>query len=431
MKAEGAKIVDFDETRSYTRHAFNAARGDSALMPGHPRAALAALALLALAVRASDALAQAPGVTETEIVIGLTAPMSGPAAIYGNLALAKEAWARHVNDQGGVNGRKLKVMLKDDGFHPARAVANLREMKDSAFLAIGLAGSATVNAAKDEIAEARLPLVNAYASPQPWARQPRDKLKYVFIVYPDYADEADYLVTYAVTKLGTQKLGVFHQSDDWGKGVMEGVGRAMKALGGRATLAAAIPYDVSDRELSGHALRLKESGADTLFLAALNTHSANLVREMAKIGYRPRLVGSFTVGDHQVMYRLLGDLWEGAYYCVIGAAAGDPDTKPILDILIKNEPRLEGREGTALTGATTMILAVEGLRRAGRNLTRDGFVEAMEGLKGFTVLGLSAPVTFGPYHHHGLNAVRLMRAVKAADLSYVEVAPYQIFRPLF
>jgi ABC-type branched-subunit amino acid transport system substrate-binding protein len=400
-------------------------------MPRRARAALVALALVTVTVRPLPAQSQVPGVTETEIVIGLTAPMSGPAAIYGNLALAKEAWARHVNEQGGVHGRKLKVMLKDDGFHPARAVANLREMKDSAFLTVGLVGSATVSAAKDEIAEARLPLVNAYASPQPWARQPRDKLKYVFIAYPDYADEADYLVTYAVSKLGAQKLGVFYQGDDWGKGVMDGVARAMKTLGPKVALAAAVPYDVADRELAAQALRLKESGADTLLLAALNTHSANLVREMAKIGYRPRLVGSFTVGDHQVMYRLLGDLWEGAYYCVIGAVAGDPEARPVLDVLIRQEPRLEGREGTALTGATNMILAIEGLRRAGRNLTRDGFVEAMEGIKGFTVLGLSAPITFGPNHHHGLNAVRLMRAVKASDLSYVQVAPYQVFRPLF
>lgn len=391
---------------------------------------LAAALLVALPAVAT-AQGRVPGVTDTEIVIGLTAPMSGPAAIYGNLALAKEAWARYVNDSGGVHGRKLKVVLKDDGFNPARAVANLKEMRDSVFLTAGLVGSAVANAARDEIAEARLPLVNAYASPQIWARQPRDKLKYVFIDYPDYADEADYLVTYSVTRLGAQRLAVFYQNDDWGKEVMEGVGRAMKTLGGKASLTVAIPYEVSDRELGRQALKLRESGADTLFLAALNSHSANLVREMAKVGYRPRLVGSFTIGDYQVMYRLLGELWEGAYYAVIGAVPGDPETKVILDILMKYEPKLQGREATALTGAVNMIIAVEGLKKAGRSLTRDGFVEAMESIKGFTVLGLSAPVTFGFNHHHGLNAVRLMRAQKAADLSYVQVAPYQVFKPLF
>ena len=390
-----------------------------------------AAALLAALPTVATAQGRVPGVTDTEIVIGLTAPMSGPAAIYGNLALAKEAWARYVNDSGGVHGRKLKVLLKDDGFNPARAVANLKEMKDSVFLTAGLVGSAVANAARDEIAEARLPLVNAYASPQIWARQPRDKLKYVFISYPDYADEADYLVTFSVTRLGAQRLAVFYQNDDWGKEVMEGVGRAMKTLGGKASVAAAVPYEVSDRELGRQALKFRESGADTLFLAALNTHSANLVREMAKVGYRPRLVGSFTIGDYQVMYRLLGELWEGAYYAVIGAVPGDPETKVILDILMKYEPKLQGREATALTGAVNMIIVVEGLKKAGRSLTRDGFVEAMESIKGFTVLGLSAPVTFGFNHHHGLNTVRLMRAQKAADLSYVQLAPYQVFKPLF
>ncbi len=390
-----------------------------------------AAALLAALPTVATAQGRVPGVTDTEIVIGLTAPMSGPAAIYGNLALAKEAWARYVNDSGGVHGRKLKVLLKDDGFNPARAVANLKEMKDSVFLTTGLVGSAVANAARDEIAEARLPLVNAYASPQIWARQPRDKLKYVFISYPDYADEADYLVTFSVTRLGAQRLAVFYQNDDWGKEVMEGVGRAMKTLGGKASVAAAVPYEVSDRELGRQALKFRESGADTLFLAALNTHSANLVREMAKVGYRPRLVGSFTIGDYQVMYRLLGELWEGAYFAVIGAVPGDPETKVILDILMKYEPKLQGREATALTGAVNMIIVVEGLKKAGRSLTRDGFVEAMESIKGFTVLGLSAPVTFGFNHHHGLNAVRLMRAQKAADLSYVQLAPYQVFKPLF
>jgi ABC-type branched-subunit amino acid transport system substrate-binding protein len=391
------------------------------------------LALVAVTVPVGPLAAQptVPGVTDTEIVIGLTAPMSGPAAIYGNLAVAKQAWARYVNDLGGVHGRKLKVVLKDDGFNPGRALANLKEMKDSVFLTLGLVGSAVVNVARDEIAEARLPLVNAYASPQLWERQPRDKLKYVFINYPDYGDEAAYLVTYSATSLGAQKLAVFYQNDDWGKRVMEGVNRAMSTLGAKATLVAAVPYEVSDREFGAQALKLKDSGADTLFLAALNTHSASLVREMAKVGYRPRLVGSFSVGDHQAMYRLLGELWEGAYYSVIGAVPGDPEAKAVLDILMKYEPRLQGREGTALPGASNMIIAVEGLKRAGRELTRDGFVEAMESIRSFTALGISAPVTYGPNHHHGLNAVRLMRAQKAADLSTVQIAPYQFFRPLF
>ena len=89
-----------------------------------------AIALLAVAFAAGPAQAQgrAPGVTDTEITIGLTTPLSGPAAAWGNTAVAMEAWARYLDDQGGINGRKIKVELKDDGYNPGRAVANLKEM---------------------------------------------------------------------------------------------------------------------------------------------------------------------------------------------------------------------------------------------------------------------------------------------------------------
>jgi ABC-type branched-subunit amino acid transport system substrate-binding protein len=154
---------------------------------------------------------------------------------------------------------------------------------------------------------------------------------------------------------------------------------------------------------------------------------------MAKAGYRPKLLASFPLGDYLIMYRLLGELWEGAHFTVLSGAAvaGDPAGKKVLDILTKQEPKLVGKENTALAGAAAMILAMEGLNRAGKNLTRDSYVEAMEGMKGFTAQGLTPPITFGPNRRHGLNALRLLKAVKAADNSYVEVVPPQVFQPHF
>jgi branched-chain amino acid transport system substrate-binding protein len=372
-----------------------------------------------------------PGVTDTEVAIGVTGPLSGPAALYGNLGLAMDAWARYVNDQGGIHGRKLRVVRMDDAFNPGRAVANLRELKDQTFLNLGMVGSAIANAAKDDMADWKFPVVFSYVNVQIWARQPREKLRYVFVAYPDYADETDFLVRYAAEHLGAKKIAAFYQNDEWGKGAMEGVSRALRALGGKAALAAAVSYEVPDRELGTQALKLKESGADTLILACLNTHAANLVKEMAKVGYRPRLMGSFTIGDHVIMYRLLGELWEGAYFNVLGATVGEPETKPLLDVLLKYEPKLAGKEGTALAGASGMILAAEGMKRAGRSLTRESFVEGMEQIKDFTIMGTSGPITFGPSRRHGLNAVRLMRARKAAEGSYEQILGYQVFKPLF
>jgi len=182
-----------------------------------------------------------------------------------------------------------------------------------------------------------------------------------------------------------------------------------------------------------HALKLKDSGADTVILYSTITHGANVVKEMAKVGYRPKIVSSFPLGDYSIMYRLLGELWEGAHFNALNAAAvaGDPAAKPILEILTKYEPKLVGRENTALAGATAIILAVEGLKKAGRNVTRESYVEAMEQIKSFDSMGLTPAMTFGPGRRHGLNAVRMLRALKAADNSYVEVVPTQIFQPHF
>ena len=389
---------------------------------------------LALAVT-SPALGQskAPGVTDTEVVVGLSMPLSGVAAAWSNTGVAMEAWAKHLNEQGGVHGRKVKVLMKDDGYNPGRAVANIQEMQNDVFMNVGMLGSAILNAAKDKVAEAKLLTINPFGNPAIWAKQPKDKLRYVFVNYTDYHDEGDFLVNFAATKLDAKKIAVFHQNDEYGKGGLEGVNRGLKGLGGKATLATAVSYELTDRELGTHALKLKDSGADTVILYPTITHGANVIKEMAKAGYRPKLLASFPLGDYLIMYRLLGELWEGAHFTVLSGAAvaGDPAGKKVLDILTKQEPKLVGKENTALAGAAAMILAMEGLNRAGKNLTRDSYVEAMEGMKGFTAQGLTPPITFGPNRRHGLNALRLLKAVKAADNSYVEVVPPQVFQPHF
>jgi branched-chain amino acid transport system substrate-binding protein len=376
------------------------------------------------------AQAKAPGVTDSEIVIGLTTPLSGPAAAWGTTALAAEAWAKHVNEQGGVHGRKLRTVLKDDGYNPGKAVANVNDFKDSVFALVGLLGTAILNANKDTVAEAKLPTVWPYGNPQVFAKQPREKVRTVFMVYPDYVDEGEFLVQQAAKLEGAKKVAVFFQNDDYGKGGLDGVKKGAKGLGG-VSVVAEVPYEVADRELGTHALKAKDSGADTLILYCTVTHGANLIKEMAKVGYRPKIFASFPLGDRHTMFRVLGDLWEGAYYNVTGAVPGEPEADRVIEILLKQDPKLKGRESFALAGATAMIATVEGLQRAGRNLTRDGFVEAMESIRDWAPEKLTAAVSWGPNRRHGLNAVRLMRAKKAADASYDKITDYQLFPPHF
>ncbi len=392
-----------------------------------------AAVLLVAALAATPALAQskAPGVTDTEVVIGVSTPLSGPAATWGATGLAIEAWAKHINEQGGVHGRKLRVILRDDAYNPGRALANLNEMKDTVFMNVGLLGSAILNAAKDFPHDNKFIVVNPYGNPMIWAAQPKDKLRYVFVNYPDYRDETEFLISYAANNLGAKKFSIFYQNDAFGLPSLEGAKRAMAKLGGKASLVGPVPYEVADRELGSHALKLKESGADAVVIFSTTVHGANIVKEMAKVDFRPKLLGSFPVGDHITMFRLAGAAWEGAYFNALVTPLGEPAADRVVDIVTKIEPKLKGNPGSGLAGAAPMMLAVEGLKRAGRNLTRDSFVEGMESIKDFTSEGLTGPITFGPGRRHGLNSVKLMKAENAAQSKISQVTGWQTFPPLF
>jgi branched-chain amino acid transport system substrate-binding protein len=386
-----------------------------------------ALAGMAVLFSASSSLAQAPGVSDGEVVLGISAPLSGPAAAWGSISVAAEAWARHVNAAGGVNGRKIRVVVKDDAYNPGQAVANVNELKDSVFALVCLLGTAVLNANKDTVAEAGIPTVWPLGNPQVFAAQPREKLRGVFMAYPDYMDEAEFLVGQAAKLEGAKKIAVFFQNDDYGKGGLEGARRGVKAAKGAVALAAEVPYEVADRELGTQALKLKESGADTVLLYSTATHGAAIVKEMAKVGFRPKVFASFTLGDRSVMYRLLGDLWEGAYYDVNEATPGEPEADRVLEIILKEEPKLKGREAFALIGATAMAVTAEGLKRSGRELTREKFIAALETLKDFRPENLTAPITWTRSRRHGLNTVRLMRAKKAVDGSFTPISGWQTF----
>lgn len=379
---------------------------------------------------AAGVQAAVPGVADDEVVVGWTTPLSGPAALWGVTALGGIAWADYINDQGGVHGRKIKVILKDDGYNPTRALVNLQEMKGNVFAVCGLLGTAVLNVTKDFFPENRVPLITAYGDIRIWARQPKDKLRYVFIAYPDYEDEAEYLTNYAVNKLGSQKIALFYQNDDYGKMALSGVQKALAASPGKAELAGAVPYEITERALGTHALKLKESQADTVLIYATPSHGALILKETAKADYHPKALTTFTLGD-PIMYKVAGDVWEGTYIALpgnSGVPGSEPSADKVVEILKKYNPKIEGKEYLALFGAVSMMHLVEGLKNAGRDLTPESMVAGMEMIKDWKPEGIGAPVTYGPNRHHGNNASRMGQA---RDGKHVPLEPFTIHKAHF
>lgn len=378
------------------------------------------------------AMAQAgePGVTDDKIVIGVSTPLSGPAALWGTTAMGMSAWADYLNSKGGIHGRKIEVIIKDDGYNPTRSMANLEEMKDQVFAICGLLGSAPCNATKDFFPDNKIPLVTAYGNVRIYANQPKEKQKWYFIAYPDYEDENEYLCTYGVETLGAKKIAHFYQNDDYGHQAAVGIEKALKALGGKAELVSSVPYEVTERAMGSHAQKLKEAGADTVIITASPTHSALIIKAMAKVGYTPRVMTNFTVGD-PIMYKIAGNNWDGTYISVagqMGMPGVDPAADKVAAILLEQNPKLKGREYLAVFGAVSMMHLAKGLELAGRDLTRESLIKAMEQIKDWKPEDMGAPVTYGPDRRHGVNAVRMSQA---KDGKIAPIAEYKIFPPRF
>jgi len=386
--------------------------------------------LTMLVVSGSVLAAEVPGVTDTEVVVGVTTPLSGPAALWGTTGQGMQAWAAYINDQGGIHGRKLKFILKDDGYNPARALANLQELKGTAFAVCGILGTAILNASKDYYQENKIPLITAYGDVRIWAGMPRDKLHYAFIAYTDYEDEAEYLTKYALTKLDSKKLALFYQNDDYGKMALSGLKKGLEAVPGKGELAGAVPYEVSERALGTHALKLKETGADTVLIYTTPTHGALILKEMAKIGFKPKNLATFTLGD-PIMYKLAGEVWEGTYIALpgnSGVPGSDAAADKVAAILRKYDPKLEGKEYLALFGAVSAMHLVEGLKNAGRDLTPETLIKGMELIKDWKPEGIGAPVTYSADRRHGVNASRIGRAENG---KHVPLEEFTIFKPRF
>jgi branched-chain amino acid transport system substrate-binding protein len=373
------------------------------------RIALALVAVATIAVTAASQPAER-GVTATEIVLGTSMPTSGPAAFWGvPISGAMDAWLKNINDQGGIHGRRFRLVVKDDGYLPPRAVANTRELveRDNVFALTASLGTANVFAVRDYVIESQTVWITPLAGADIWAGF--RNLKYIFQVYPSYVEEGVYLTKYAAQHLKAKNFAVFYQNDLYGQQGVLGVKRGVAAAPGTKVLRQ-VSYEVTDVEVAAQAQKLKESGADTVVLYATPRHGALIVREMAKLGFRPTLLSSFTLLD-PAMFALAGEAWNDIYLASYFPLPGTGDAKveAALQILSRANPALARNPFNAVGGVAFLEAFIEGIRRAGPTLTKDRLVAAMETIKnwdGEVIRG----VTFGADRRQGTNRFFMVKS---------------------
>jgi branched-chain amino acid transport system substrate-binding protein len=341
------------------------------------------------------------GVTDTEILVGQWGPQTGPAAGWGAVARGTDLYFKIINEEGEIHGRKFKYFLRDDSYQPAKTKAIAKEFVEDigVFAVIGGIGVATGMTARDYLMENQVfwfcPMTGVYNWIQPFQ-------KYLFAGYPLYDDEAYNLTEYLYEKLGYKKIAMFYQNDDYGKQGLMGVERYLKDK--KIDLVAKVSAEMTDRDLSTHALKMKQSGAEAVIMWAMPMHATLILNETAKIGFKPQWATSNTLSDAPYMLEITKGLWAGMINSFLLEM---PDSNHPLMVKYREwHKKLTPQERWGVFYYAGIFIAepfVEGVRRAGRNLNNETLIKALEGLKDFK--GIGAPINFSPTERQGVKHV--------------------------
>ena len=347
------------------------------------------------------------GVTDTEVVIGSWGPQDGPAGFYGAIDRTIDAYFKKINDDGGINGRKIRFIYENDSYAPAKTVAAVKKLveEDKVFALVGGLGTAHNLAVMDYLVQNNVPHV--------WPATGTTALavplkKNVFAVQLNYTTEATLATQYALDTLSSKKFAVFYQNDAFGK---EGLDAVQAELAKRKLApATAVSYEVTDTNFSAQALKLQTSGADTVILYAVPKPGGSIVAEMGKIGFSPKLLSSSVINDPSI-FQLAGTAIEGMLIEAYLPAFDDLTNPKIVDyqaFMAKYAPK-EQIGGFTEAGYGYAQVFIEALKRAGKDLTRDGFITNLDQMKDFT--GSVVPsLSYSPTDHAGVKAAYFQSA---------------------
>ena len=356
--------------------------------------------------------AQEPGVTETEVLLGMWSPLTGPTALLGTSERdALQIWVSQVNEAGGVHGRKVRLIVYDDAGSPQEALAGVRRLidQDRVFALVAGSISGSTLPVVPLITRSKVPFVASISSNRrlldPFSR-------YIFRVYPMEIPQSTGVIDYVVPKFGIKRPAMIYNSNDYGVGGHEAVSMRLKEKH-NLPLVASERYNSGDQDFSAQLLRIKQANPDAVFVWAFAAEAGIIVRQSKELG-----LNVLHAGGGATMTPLFpqGAGPAGVGFVAVSAYPNLPESNapPVVkyrDALKKLHPSgfPPGRPSEYdLLGYGAGKIVEEGLRRAGRDLTREKFIDALETMKDFDS-GVLYPVTFTRTNHEGASQVNPVR----------------------
>lgn len=352
------------------------------------------------------------GVTANEILVGTHQPLTGPAApSYGKIGFATKAYFEYVNANGGVNGRKIKYSIIDDAYNPtntASVVSRLIE-KDKVFALLNGLGTPTHTAVLDTIAEAKIPDLFVASGSTNWNNP--TKYPTTFGFQTDYVTDYKILGNYVKTNFAGKKVCFLGQNDDFGLNSLDGL---KKGLGSGIPVTAEDQYAVGAASLVAQITKFKTAGCEVMVTATITTYTGIAIATGAALAFAPQWITSGTGADYNTLVNgqalkahpeLANGLISSGYGPLVADTANPwvAGFKKINQEYNKDNPF----DGNAFYGMSVGYLFVQSLLAAGKGLTREGLVKAVEknGFKG----GGFVPLGYSATNHGGYTGVKLAK----------------------
>jgi branched-chain amino acid transport system substrate-binding protein len=376
--------------------------------------------LAGVAVTAAGARPLAtPGVSATEIEIGSSVPLSGEAAIAGNVARGIDAYFKYVNAKGGVFGRKIKFTYLDDAYDPGRAVNNTIRLvqQQQVFAMFSSLGTSNNLAVRKLLNDAKVPQLFVSSGATTFGR---DYKKYPWTIgyIPPYSEEGAIYGKYVVQHIKKPKIAVLYQDDDYGRdlfaGLKRGLGRKVKAI------VAKVGYDPTSTDVQPQVTQLKASKANVFMIFAFGKFSLQAFNAVSRLGWKPQIFVNDVSSASALMAIVPQKAANGSISIVFGKDPAAPAWKSdkgirLFQSILKQYGSDVGsrdlQDGYYTAGMATAYTLVDVLKKAGRNLTREGIMRAATHLteKGnpFVLPGIVLHTT--PTSRFPLTQVKLQR----------------------
>jgi ABC-type branched-subunit amino acid transport system substrate-binding protein len=351
---------------------------------------LATGALVAIALSASSAHAQKKydvGATDTEIKIGQTVPFSGPASAYAGIGKTQAAYIKMINEQGGINGRKINLIQYDDAYSPPKAVEQVRKLVegDEVLLTFQIIGTPSNAAVQKYLNTKKVPQLLAstgasrFSDPQnaPWTNA----------YNPNYQSEGRIYAKYILQNHPNARIGILFQNDDLGRDYIAGL---KSGLGDKAAtmIVGEASYEVTDPTIDSQIVKLKTLGADLLYDASTPKFAAQAIKKVADLGWKPVHILDINASPVSATLKPAGlDISKDIISTNYGKDPSDPQwkddpgIKAYFAFMDKYYPEGDKLNTVNSYGYGTAELLVRILRQCGDDLTRENVMRQATSLK--------------------------------------------------